>query len=53
MSGKLSPDGKTVEFEFLDVAGPNRGYMSHAIFTFIKANFSIGYAFIVSVRDAS
>ena len=24
-----------------------------AIFTFINANFSIGYAFIVSVRDAS
>jgi hypothetical protein len=38
MSGKLSPDGKTVEFEFLDVAGTKRGYMSHAVFTFIDAN---------------
>jgi hypothetical protein len=38
MSGKLSPDGKTVEFEFLDVAGSKRGYMSHAVFTFIDAN---------------
>jgi len=39
MSGKLLPDGKTVEFEFLDVAGgTKRGYMSHAVFTFIDAN---------------
>ena len=38
MSGKLSPGGKTVEFEFLDVAGTKRGYMSHAVFTFIDAN---------------
>ncbi len=38
MSGKLAPDGKTVEFEFLDVAGTKRGYMSHAVFTFIDAN---------------
>src|SRR5207253_10701794 len=38
MSGKLSLDGKTVEFEFLDVAGPKRGYMSHAVFVFIDAN---------------
>ncbi len=38
MSGKLSPGGKTVEFEFLDVAGTKRGYMSQAVFTFIDAN---------------
>ena len=38
MLGKLSPDGKTVEFEFLDVAGTNRGYMSHAVFTYIDAD---------------
>jgi hypothetical protein len=38
MSGKLLPDGKTVEFEFLDVAGTKRGYMSHAVFTFIDTN---------------
>jgi len=30
-----------VEFEFLDVAGLNRGYMSPAIFTFINANFPL------------
>lgn len=39
MAAKLSADGKTVEFEFLDVGGSTkRGYMSHAVFTFIDAN---------------
>lgn len=39
MTGKLSPDGKTVEFEFLDVAGSTQyGHMQHAVFTFIDAN---------------
>lgn len=39
MTGKMSPDGKTVEFEFLDVAGSTQyGHMHHAVFTLIDAN---------------
>src|SRR6266704_2728165 len=39
MEGKLSPDGKTLEFNFLDVAGSNlRQHMHHAKFMFIEAN---------------
>ena len=38
MTGKMSPDGKTVEFEFLDVSGSNQyGHMHHAVFTIIDA----------------
>jgi hypothetical protein len=39
MVGKMSPDGKTVEFDFLDVAGSTEyGHMHHAVFTIIDAN---------------
>lgn len=39
MTGRISPDGKTVEFEFLDIAGNTQhGHMQHAVFTFIDAN---------------
>jgi hypothetical protein len=39
MTGKMSADGKTVEFEFLDVAGSTEyGHMHHAVFTIIDAN---------------
>ena len=39
MTGKLSPDGKSVEFEFLDVAGSTlHGHMHHGAFTFIDAD---------------
>lgn len=39
MVGTISPDGKTVEFEFLDVAGNTQyGHMYHAKFTFIDAD---------------
>ena len=39
MTGKVSPDGKTIEFEFLDVTGDMKyGHMHHAIFTFIDAD---------------
>jgi hypothetical protein len=39
MTGKLSPDGKTVEFDFLDIAGSTKyGHMQHAVFTAIDAD---------------
>lgn len=39
MTGKVSPDGKTVEFEFVDLSGGNEyGHMYHAVFTTIDAN---------------
>jgi len=39
MTGKISADGKTVEFDFLDVAGGTQyGHMHHAVFTVIDAN---------------
>ena len=39
MEAKASPDGKTLEFEFLDVAGNNQHqHMHHAKITFIDAN---------------
>src|SRR5215467_6486385 len=39
MSGKLSPDGKKVEFEFVDLAdGTEYGHMHHAVFTIVDAN---------------
>jgi hypothetical protein len=42
MAGKISPDGKTVEFEFLDLSGGNQmGHMHHAVFTFIDDNHHI------------
>jgi hypothetical protein len=39
MVGKMSPDGKTVEFEFLDIAGKmQHAHMHHAVFTIIDPN---------------
>lgn len=39
MVGKVSADGKTVDFDFLDVAGSTEyGHMHHAKFTVIDAN---------------
>lgn len=39
MVGKISPDGKKVEFDFLDVTGnTDYGHMQHAVFTFIDEN---------------
>lgn len=36
MAAKVSPDGKIVDFDFIDVAGSTAaGYMRHATFTFI------------------
>ena len=37
--GKLSPDGKTIEFSFLDVAGPTQGgLVKRLVFTMLDAN---------------
>lgn len=42
MVGKISPDGKKVEFEFLDVAGSTKhGHMRNAAFTIIDENHHI------------
>lgn len=42
MSGKVSPDGKKVEFEFADLSGSNQhGHMSRAVFTLIDPNHHI------------
>ena len=39
MTGKMSPDGKTLEFDFADLSGSNKyGHMYHAVFTVIDAN---------------
>jgi hypothetical protein len=38
MIGKMSPDGKTVEFEFKDISGSTEYHMHHAVFTIIDAN---------------
>jgi hypothetical protein len=42
MVAKMSPDGKTVEFEFLDVTGNLQyGHMQHAVFTITDENHHI------------
>jgi len=42
MQGKLSPDGKTVIFDFLDVSGNAQRFLMHdAAFTLIDANHHI------------
>ena len=39
MTGKLSPDGERVEFEFVDVTGNMQyGHMHHAVFTIVDEN---------------
>jgi hypothetical protein len=39
MVARTSPDGKTVEFDFVDISGgTQRGHMHHAVFTVIDAN---------------
>ena len=39
MVGTLSPDGKTLTFEFVDISGDAaRGHMNRAVFTFIDEN---------------
>ncbi len=42
MAAKVSRDGKTVEFDFVDVAGSTQyGHMHHAVFTIIDANHHV------------
>jgi len=42
MVARSSPDGKTVEFDFLDVAGSTKfGHMQHAVFTIVDADHHI------------
>jgi hypothetical protein len=42
MVARTSPDGKTVEFDFLDLSGNTQfGHMQHAVFTTIDANHHI------------
>jgi len=42
MTGKISPDGKTLEFDFADLSGSNQhGHMHHAVFTLIDENHHI------------
>lgn len=42
MTGVSSPDGKKVEFTFLDLTGPTQyGHMDHAIFTAVDENHHI------------
>ena len=39
MIARTSPDGKTIEFDFVDLSGGNEyGHMYHAVFTTIDAN---------------
>ena len=39
MVARTSPDGKTVEFDFVDLSGGTKyGHMHHAVFTMIDAN---------------
>ena len=39
MVGKVSPDGKKLEFDFLDISGgTQKGHMHHVLFTFIDGN---------------
>jgi hypothetical protein len=42
MIARTSPDGKTVEFDFVDISGPTKhGNMYHAVFTKIDENHHI------------
>lgn len=42
MEGKISADGKTVTFDFIDIVGPTKyGHMNRAVFTFVDENHHI------------
>jgi hypothetical protein len=42
MVARPSPDGKKIEFDFVDLSGSSEyGHMDHAVFTFIDANHHV------------
>ena len=49
LEGKMSPDGKAIEFSFLDVAGTTRGgYLKDMVITMIDADHHIvGITFVM------
>ena len=49
MEGKLSPDGKTIDFSFVDISGgTQRGYMSRAVFNIVDADrHTEGWAYVL------
>src|SRR5258708_28771482 len=52
MVGKASPDGKTVEFVFVDVAGiTHYGYMHHAVFPIIDDSHHTVYCTYMMPAD--
>ena len=55
MTAKLSPDGKKVEFTFVDISGSNKfGHMHHSIFTFVDADHHIeDWTFNIKTKDGS
>ena len=38
MTGKMTPDGKTVDFELKDISGSTEQHMHHSVFNVIDAN---------------
>lgn len=38
MTGKLAPDGKTLDFKFLDISGEMKYHMHHSSFTVLGSN---------------
>ena len=38
MTGKMTPDGKTIEFELKDISGSTEQHMHHSVFNVIDAN---------------
>ena len=55
MTGKLSPDGKQVEFTFVDISGSDKhGHMHHSIITLIDENHHIeDWTFNIKTKDGS
>ncbi len=41
MTGKMSPEGKTVEFELKDISGSTEMHMQHSVITLIDANHHV------------
>lgn len=42
MTGKMSPDGKRLEFDFVELSGSDKfGHMEHAVFTVIDENHHV------------